>query len=146
MPGAQLGAHFKAALKALRWSQREVAESVGVSERLVREFERGVRSNMSVDTALRLLAHVGVSMHLAGTGSLPVRVKVPGTEEQSRAARAQIRRSTLRVVKTRMTVADDEPPPPRSRAKRLASVAAVSATVYGFVVAGEAKRKRSHAR
>ena len=145
MPAAQLGAHFKAARKALRWSQRDVAESVGVSERLVREFVRGLRPNLSVDTAFRLLAHVGVSMHLASTGSLAVRIEVPGTEEQSRAARAQIRRATLRVVKTRLSLADDEPPPPRSRAKRLASVAEVSATAHALVIAGEAHRKARHA-
>lgn len=146
MPAAQLGAHFKAARKALRWSQRDVAESVGVSERLVREFERGLRPNLSVDTAFRLLAHVGVSIQVEGHGAFPSRVYLPDMDAQSMAARAQIRRVTWRGAQTRLSSSEDEPTPPRSRAQRMASVAQVSALAYALATTVSPKRKGARAR
>ncbi|WP_345785840.1 helix-turn-helix domain-containing protein [Gemmatimonas sp.] len=42
-----------------------LAVEAGVSPRLISEFEQGKRSNVSLETALRLLSLVGVSLRLS---------------------------------------------------------------------------------
>lgn len=58
----QLGARLKCSRKALRLTQRELARRAEVSERLWAEVERGERPNVSLETALRMLNLVGVSI------------------------------------------------------------------------------------
>ena len=146
MASAQLGAHFKTARKALKWSQKEIAQAVGVSERLVREFERGARANISVETAFRLLAYVGVSLQVEGHGAFPSRIYLPDMDGQSMAARAQIRRMTWRGAQTRLSLSEDEPPPPRSKAQRMAAVGQLSTLGYAIAASASPTRKRARAR
>jgi transcriptional regulator with XRE-family HTH domain len=70
-----------------RVSIAELAARAGVSPRLVSEFEQGKRPNVSLETALRLLELVGVSVHLHGTAAM-------ADPERTRAQRAAIRRSS----------------------------------------------------
>lgn len=58
----QLGARLKCSRKALRLTQRELAQRAEVSERLWAKVERGERPNVSLETALRMLNLVGVSI------------------------------------------------------------------------------------
>jgi len=63
-----------------------LAVDAGVSPRLISEFEQGKRPNVSLETALRLLARVGVSVQL---NSVPM-----DDAQQARAQRAAVRRSS----------------------------------------------------
>ena len=56
---------------ALGETQQELAGRVGVSARLWAEVERGERPNVSLETALRLLAAVGIRVQLKGLTSAP---------------------------------------------------------------------------
>jgi len=54
---------------ALGETQQKLAGRVGVSARLWAEVERGERPNVSLETALRLLAAVGIRVQLKGPTS-----------------------------------------------------------------------------
>ena len=56
---------------ALGETQQKLASRVGVSARLWAEVERGERPNVSLETALRLLAAVGIRVQLKGPTSAP---------------------------------------------------------------------------
>lgn len=57
-----LGPLLKSARQQLGMSREALAQSAGVSMRLVAEFERGQRSNVSLESALRLLKSVGITV------------------------------------------------------------------------------------
>ena len=60
----QIGSTLREARQFLAISQAELATRAGVTTRLVSEFERGVRPNVSLETALRILNEVGVVIQL----------------------------------------------------------------------------------
>jgi transcriptional regulator with XRE-family HTH domain len=104
-----------AALAALLRTSRQsrgltvaaLASAVGVSPRLVSEFERGKRPNVSLETAMRLLHSVGAPLPLAArTG--------PADEASARAERAARRRATWSGAHS--TLAAQAPPIPPSEA------------------------------
>ena len=64
-----------------------LASEVGVSPRLVSEFERGKRPNVSLETAMRLLHVVGAPLPLAARTA-------PADAASARAERAARRRAT----------------------------------------------------
>lgn len=100
-----------------------LAAEVGVSPRLVSEFERGKRPQVSLATATRLLQQVGAPMPLA---SGPAAVDDAG----ERAERAARRRQTW--SGSFSTLAKQAPPEvPSSPAERLIAVATASQMAVG---------------
>jgi transcriptional regulator with XRE-family HTH domain len=63
-PLLTIASALREARRSRRMSIAELAASAGVSPRLISEFEQGKRPNVSLETALRLLTLVGVSLHL----------------------------------------------------------------------------------
>lgn len=100
-----------------------LAAQVGVSPRLISEFERGKRPHVSLDTAMRLLHSVGA----------PVLSSAPaiGDETAARAARAARRRQTWRGAYS--TLSEQSPPAPAPQfAERLLAVAVASQLAGGL--------------
>ncbi len=94
MPTEQIGALLRRSRKALGITQRELAQRAGVSVRLWAEVERGERPNVSLESALRMLSLVGVSVRLDGPlGAFRISAD-PAVAAESRAARAAVRRAT----------------------------------------------------
>ena len=123
-PSAALGtlaASLRAARRARGLSIAQLATLAGVSPRLVGELERGLRANVSFDTATRLLALVGVS--------IAFHRQTPGaTDDAARRTRAERRKRTWSGEQT--TLAGQAPPPPSSApAERLTAVARASLLV-----------------
>jgi transcriptional regulator with XRE-family HTH domain len=100
-----------------------LAAEVGVSPRLVSEFERGKRPHVSLDTAMRLLESVGA----------PAFAPAPEVvdEAAARAERAARRRETWRGGYAKLS--EQSPPTPSPRfAERLTAVAAASQLAVGL--------------
>lgn len=105
-----------------------LAAEVGVSPRLVSEFERGKRPHVSLETAMRLLERVGA----------PVFAPAPAVvdEAAARAERAARRRQTWRGAYA--SLLEQSPPvPPPQLADRLTAVAAASQLTVGLRTAYE---------
>lgn len=114
---------------ALRRARRErgvsiaaLAAQAGVSARLVSEFEQQKRPHVSLETALRLLRLVDVSVVVAPSSA-------PPSDTSTRAERARVRRATWTGVKSTLAQSED-PAPPATPAARLAAVADVSRLAY----------------
>ena len=113
----ELAIALRNARKGRGLSIAALAAQGGVSPRLVSEFERGRRSQVSLDTALRLLQLVSVPLSIGG-------LSAPAAEYE-RAARAARRRSTWVGEKTTLT-GHSVPASPASHAARLMAVAQAS--------------------
>ena len=85
---------LRSARAALGISQKELARRAGVSQRLWSEVERGVRPNVSLETALRMLSEVGVTVRLTDPLGTDRELRDPATSAAARAARAELRRAT----------------------------------------------------
>ena len=111
----------------------ELAASAGVSPRLISEFEKGKRPNVSLETALRLLTQVGVSLHLHDAAAAE-------DPDQARVARAARRRSqwtgSLTTVQSQV-----DPSAPSSAAARLRAVANASALATALQRAARSPRQ-----
>lgn len=145
-----LGPILKSARKQLGLSREELASRAQVSPRLVAELERSQRPNVSLESALKLLSIVGVSLVVTAPNGLAAEIRGDSALELGRAARAARRRETWQGRHVYMHDAGNDPRPPGSKAKRLVAVAQVSKQAY--VVAGAArvrtkasKAKRSRA-
>jgi transcriptional regulator with XRE-family HTH domain len=126
-------------------SQKELAQRVGVSARLVAEVERGMRPNVSLETALRMLTAVGVSVRLTEPSGASHEITHPETLRAARAVRAAARRSTWQGRQLRLEQeGQSEIAAPRGDA-RLAAVAEVSMQAYA-VARAQPSRSRSAAR
>ncbi|HEY0929650.1 MAG TPA: helix-turn-helix transcriptional regulator [Gemmatimonas sp.] len=100
-----------------------LAHDVGVSPRLVSEFERGKRPHVSLETAMRLLQQVGAPLFALGDAV--------ADEHTARAERAARRRQTWQgTFSTLATQAT--PAPPTQAAQRLLAVAQASALAGGL--------------
>jgi transcriptional regulator with XRE-family HTH domain len=86
-----IGEMLKVARKATGLSHKELAGRAEVSTRLVAEFERGQRTNVSLATALRVLAEVGVVIQLTDAAGGKVEL---GDPRRAAAVRANLRRTT----------------------------------------------------
>ena len=96
-----------------------LAVDASVSPRLISEFEQGKRPNVSLETALRLLTMVGVSLHLHDAAE-------PTDSAPARAERAARRRNSWTGTLSALH-AQAAPPAPSSSAARLRAVANASA-------------------
>lgn len=122
-PGS-IATALRDARKAKKLSISALAAQSGVSPRLIGEFERGKRPNVSLDTALRLLAILNVRVALQNTSSAR-------RDTATRAERAAIRRLTW--VGHKGTVVDQDPPQaPDTRRGRLLAVAQASRFAVGL--------------
>jgi transcriptional regulator with XRE-family HTH domain len=65
MQSADIGNALRLARRAQRLSRFELARRADVSVRLIAEFERGRRPNVSLETALKLLRLLGQSIHVS---------------------------------------------------------------------------------
>jgi transcriptional regulator with XRE-family HTH domain len=109
-----------------------LAVDASVSPRLISEFEQGKRPNVSLETALRLLTLVGVSLRLHDAAE-------PTDSATARAERAARRRNSW--TGTRSTLdAQVDPSAAPSSAARLGAVANASALATGLQHAARSPR------
>jgi transcriptional regulator with XRE-family HTH domain len=132
-----LGPVLRSARKQLSLSREQLASRAQVSPRLVAELERSQRPNVSLESALRLLNIVGVSLIAKAPNGMAAEIRGASAIGLERAARAARRRKTWKGRHVLMHDAGDDPRPAKSKAKRLIAVGQVSKQAY--VVAG-AKR------
>ena len=109
-----------------------LAVDSNVSPRLISEFERGKRPNVSLETALRLLSHVGVSIELHTAGA-------SDDAEQARKERAAQRRSQWTGTLSTLQSQGDQSASPSATA-RLSAVA--NASMLAFALQGAARTRR----
>lgn len=130
MVATQIAATLRRARQSLGLTQREAAARAEVSHRLWSEVERGERPNVSLETAVRMLGHVGVTLRLADASGATTDVRDPSFEAAARAARAAVRRATWtgRVIR----LEDDHDAPMPTRAERIAAVSQVTRQAHAI--------------
>lgn len=119
----RVGGLLKNARQQLNLSRAEVAQRAGVSVRLVAELERGQRPNVSLESALKLLNIVGVSVVATAPDGAAAEIRSSSAEALGRAARAARRRQTWTGRHIHLHDEGGDPHPERSRSKRLSSIA-----------------------
>ena len=132
----RIGRLLKNARRQLDLSREELARRGGVSTRLVAELERGQRPNVSLESALKLLNVVGVSVVLKAPTGAAAQIRGESAETLERAARAARRRQTWTGRHVFLHDEGGDPRPSGSKAKRLASVAQVSRQAHAIASAG----------
>lgn len=141
---------LKDARKQLNLSREELAHRAGVSLRLVAEFERGQRPNVSLESALQLLSLAGVSIVARAPNGVSTEIRSASSSETARAARAAWRRKTWTGRHVPLHESGTPPGAARSRSKRISAVAEVSNTAYAVAAArkprSKAKGAKRHAR
>src|ERR1019366_3002021 len=140
MFSARIGVLLKDARRYLSLSRADLAQRGEVSVRLVAELERGQRPNVSLESALKLLQVVGVSVVAQAPHGATAEIRGESAtvlERAARAARAAQRRLTWTGRQVRLHDEGNDPRPERSTAKRLASVARVSRQAYVIAFAGQ---------
>jgi transcriptional regulator with XRE-family HTH domain len=135
MLSARIGVLLKEARRHLSLSRADLAHRGGVSVRLVAELERGQRPNVSLESALKLLNVVGVSVIATAPHGAVAEIRGEAAEALARAARAAQRRQTWTGRRIHLHDEGNDPRPARSKAKRLAAVARVSTQAYSIAFA-----------
>ena len=132
MLSGQLAKLLRSSRKAAGLTQKEAARRTGVSHRLWAEVERGERPNVSLETALRMLGAVGISLQLTDPHGRQRRLGASATNPAGRAARAAVRRSTWQG--TQIDLRDEGRPSPLTppRAARLGAVGVVSNQAFAL--------------
>lgn len=125
-----IGKLLRTARRHLGLTQAELAAQGGVSARLIAELERGERPNVSLESALKLLSIVGVSVTARAPGGVAAEIRSPATAALERAARAAKRRKLWTGRHIHLHDESVDPKPERSKAKRLAAVSHVSRQVF----------------
>lgn len=142
----QIADLLKTVRKGLGLSQKELARRAGVSHRLWAEVERGERPNVSLETALRMLSEVGVSIRLTDPQGTSREIRGPGTEAAARAARAAVRRATWQGRQIRLDQEGKESPAAARAADRLGAVARVSEQAFTIARSRAVGTRRAAAR
>jgi len=137
MLSARIGMLLKDARRHLNLSRADLAHRGGVSVRLVAELERGQRPNVSLESALKLLNVVGVSVIAQAPHGAAAEIRGESAAALARAERAAVRRQTWTGRQVHLHDEGNDPRPVRSKAKRLASVAQVSKQAYVIAFAGQ---------
>jgi transcriptional regulator with XRE-family HTH domain len=137
---ARIGSLVKQARQQLKLSRDELARRGGVSTRLVAEFERGQRPNVSLTTALELLNLVGVSVVFQAPTGAKVESRGAPTADLECAARAAHRRKTWKGRQVHLHDQDDEPPQPRTTSQRLAAVTQLSTQAFRIAAIGRGSK------
>ena len=142
----RIGVLLRHARKDLKLSRAELASRGGVSTRLVAELERGQRPNVSLESALKLLNVLGVSVVARAPSGATAEIRNASTRGLERAARAERRRQTWTGRHVHLHDEGDDPPPGRSIAKRVAAVSQVSRQAYSIASASRGRSDRSPVR
>ena len=140
MLSARIGVLLKDARRHLSLSRADLAQRGEVSVRLVAELERGQRPNVSLESALKLLNVVGVSIIAQAPHGAAAEIRGESAAALERAARATQRRQTWTGRQVHLHDEGNDPRPERSKAQRLASVAQVSKQAYLIAVAGQHRK------
>lgn len=143
MLAQQIGSTLRDARRSLAISQAELATRAGVTTRLVSEFERGVRPNVSLETALRILNQVGVVIQLGAPNGRSVVLVDPAHANAGREARAQARRMHWVGRQIRLADEGEAPTAPAAKALRLGAVNRVSLQAHAIA---ESARKPARKR
>jgi len=144
MLSSRLGALLRGARRSRKLSRAELSQRAEVSVRLIAEVERGERPNVSLETALRLMSLVGLSVSVTPLERLASGNR--GASTLDREERAARRRQTWTGRHVRLSDAGEEPLPVSSAAGRVASVAEVSQLAYAVAAAGKKATARKSAR
>jgi transcriptional regulator with XRE-family HTH domain len=134
-----LGPLLKSARQQLGLSREALASKAGVSMRLVAEFERGQRSNVSLESALRLFKSVGITVVARAPHVAAAEIRGTGAARLERAARAARRRETWTGRHVHLRDSGDAPRAPRSLPRRIVSVAAISGAAYVIASGGRTR-------
>lgn len=126
MLSARFGALLKTARQHLGMTRDELARRGSVSARLVAELERGERPNVSLESALKLLRVVGVTVIASAPNGASAEVRDSSADALARAARAARRRETWTGRHVRLHEEGADPEPGRSKVKRIAAVTQIS--------------------
>lgn len=140
-----LGPLLKSSREQLGLSRAALAAKAGVSMRLVAEFERGQRGNVSLESALRLFKVVGITVVARAPHGPAAEIRGTAAARLERAARAAHRRETWTGRHVHLRDSGDAPRAPRSLPRRIASVAAISDAAY-VIASGERGRPAVSAR
>lgn len=127
---------LKSARQQLGLSRDALASKTDVSMRLVAEFERGQRSNVSLESALRLFKTVGITIVARAPHGLAVEI---GGTASARLGRAAHRRETWTGRHVHLRDSGDAPLATRSLPRRIASVAAISKAAYAIASSGRGR-------
>lgn len=142
-----LGPLLKSSREQLGLSRAALAAKAGVSLRLVAEFERGQRGNVSLESALRLFKVVGITVVASAPHGPAAEIRGTASARLERAARAAHRRETWTGHHVHLRDSGDAPRAPRSLPRRIASVAAISDAAYVIASKGRGRpvsaRKRT---
>lgn len=127
-----IGATLRRARKALGITQAALARRALVTTRLVGELERGARPNVSLETALRIFAEVGITVRLTVLHENSVNVAEPASVDSARLARAAARRATWSGRQIRLRDEGREAPARRHDVKHIGAVARVSEQAFAI--------------
>ena len=136
MLSERFGVLLKNARQQLEMSRDDLARRGGVSARLVAEMERGQRPNVSLESALKLLTVVGVTVTAKAPNGATAEIRNASAAAVERAARAARRRQTWTGRHVYLHDEGEDPRPGRSRAQRVAAVSRVSRQTFRVAAAG----------
>ncbi len=136
MVSAPLGELLKHARKQMGMSREELARRGGVSTRLVAEVERGQRPNVSLESTLKLLNLVGVTIVANAPDGATVEITDARSDALQRAARALLRRRTWTGRHIQLRKEGDPPGSGRSHVERLSAVSRISRHAFAMSKAG----------
>lgn len=131
----RIGGLLRSARLQRNMSRAELARRGDVSTRLVAELERGQRPNVSLESALKLLAIVGVSVVATAPHGAVAEIRSLPTAALERAARAARRRETWTGRRINLRDEGNEPQGRVSKSERLVAVGQVSKLAYLFASA-----------
>jgi transcriptional regulator with XRE-family HTH domain len=131
----RIGKLLRNARQQLNLGRAELARRAGVSARLVAELERGQRPNVSLESALKLLGIVGVSVIARAPDGTAANIRSSSAAALERAARAARRRQTWTGRHIKLRDEGEDPQPERAKGKRLSAVARVSSQAYSIASA-----------
>lgn len=122
-------------------SREDLAKRAKVSTRLVAELERGQRPNVSLESALKLLNLVGVSIVATAAHGGTAEIRPAENAGLERAARAALRRRTWTGGHIHLGMEGGPPEAGRSHAERLAAASEISRQAFVLSAAGSRQRK-----
>lgn len=132
MLSEKLGQLLLHARKLQKLSREDLARCAGVSTRLVAELERGERPNVSLESALKLLGYVGVSVVVQAPDGSVAQVRDADSAHIERAARAVVRRRMWTGARVQSRQAGQAPGGGVSARDRLAAVSQISNQAFGL--------------
>ena len=113
-------------------TQSELARRTHVSTRLVAELERGQRPNASLESVLRLLYELGVTMRLTEPSGSATELAGRDSAALARQARARHRRDTWMGAQVALGASGSAPGAGHVIADRVSALSAVSRQAYAM--------------